>query len=153
MVLREFLNEPVRPAQVPGVSQSGLPLLGSLWFLFEDGRFWFNSVKDSPLLRADGNGRPIAILVDDFDPPDRIMQVRVRGRGRVEPRDPERLAHIYRRYLGEDLRTWPLSFPERLTDPAWMLWTVPPCSGMAVDSSGFIDRRLIRWTELARCPL
>ena len=121
--------------------------------MFEDDRFWFNSESGSPLLRAANEGKPIAVLVDDFDPPNRIMQVRVRGEGSIEPHDPERVARIYRRYLGEAVSAWPLSFPERLTDPAWRLWSVPPRSGMAVDSSGFIDRQHARWSELKHCPL
>jgi hypothetical protein len=80
-VFRAFLNEPMRPAQVSAVSQSGLPLLGSLWFLFEDGRFWFNSLSGTLLLRAASGGTAVAVLVDDFDPPTRIMPVRVRGEG------------------------------------------------------------------------
>jgi hypothetical protein len=150
---RAFLNEPMRPAQVSAVSQSGLPVLGSLWFLFEDGRFWFNSLSGTPLLKAASDGTAVAVLVDDFDPPGRIMQVRVRGEGSIESPDSERVARIYGRYLGEPVASWPLSFPGRLTDPAWTLWSVLPRSGMAVDSTGFLDQQEVRWNELGDCPL
>ena len=151
-LFRAFLDEPMRPAQVSAVTPSGVPLLGSLWFLFEGGRFWFNSLEGTPLLKAAGDRRAIAVLVDDFNPPKRIIQIRVRGEGSIEPRDPERIARIYRRYLGDSVASWPLSFPERLDDPAWALWSVGPRSGMAVDSTGFVDQELLRWGELAECP-
>lgn len=152
-MFRPFLNEPMRPAQVAAVSPSRVPLLGSLWFLFADDRFWFNSVRGSPLLKAAGRGEQIAVLIDDFDPPTRIMQVRIRGEGRVEPQDSGRTAAIYRRYLGEAADAWPLSFPERLSDPGWVLWSVPPASGMALESSGFMDEQVLRWNHIAQSPL
>jgi hypothetical protein len=150
--VRGFLDEPMRPAQVATVNRSGIPLLGSLWFVYQDGRFWFNSQQGSPLLIAAAAGRAVAVIVDAFNPPERILQIRVRGRGAVEPHDPARVARIYRRYLGSALSEWPLSFPERLTDPTWVLWSVSPDSGLAVDYSGFGGDEL-RWHRLSDCPL
>ena len=44
-----FLKEVHRTAQVASVSESGIPLLGSLWFLYERERFWFSSAKSGVL--------------------------------------------------------------------------------------------------------
>ena len=97
-----FLNEVRRPAQVASVSKSGQPLLGSLWFLLERQRLWFSSAKAGVLPQAAKRGAPVAVIVDDFDPPTSIRQVRVRGRGQIEPHDAAVVRRIYERYLGPD---------------------------------------------------
>jgi hypothetical protein len=149
--MRSFLDEPLRPAQVATVSRSGLPLLGSLWFAFEDDLFWFTSLDGSPLLVAPTQRSAVAVLVDQFDPPGRIRQIRVRGSSRVESHDPERVYRIYRRYLGKSVDAWPLSFPERLDDPSWTTWSVSPDTGLAVDHENFVGNEM-RWNVLSDCP-
>jgi hypothetical protein len=72
-----FLDEPRRPAQVASVSPSGAPVLGSFWFLFAQGRFWFSSRLDTSLPTAVAHGTKVAVVVDDFSPPQSIGQVRV----------------------------------------------------------------------------
>lgn len=147
-----FLAEPLRPAQVAAVGPSGLPLLSSLWFLYDDSRFWFSSRMRSPLLQAISRGSEIAVVVDEFSPPERIRQVRVRGSGLVEHHDPRRIERIYRRYLGDDLDTWPPFFRIRSTDAEFSLWSVTPTSGLVVAFPNF-DAREIRWTRSDRSPL
>ena len=105
-----FLNEARRPAQVASVSKSGKPLLGSLWFLFERQRFWFSSARAGVLPQAAKRDAPVAVIVDDFNPPTFIRQVRVRGQGQIEPHDPAVVRRIYERYLGPDIEGWPLLF-------------------------------------------
>lgn len=107
--IEAFLAEPLRPAQVASVNQSATPILGSLWFLFAEGRFWFSSRPQTPLAMAVTSGAEVAIIVDDFSPPENIRQVRVRGHGRLEQHDPKRVEEMYRRYLGDDLAEWPIS--------------------------------------------
>lgn len=125
-----FLDEVMRPAQVSVVSPSGLPLLGSLLFLWADRRFWFSSFVDSPLVRALERGSQVAVLVDDFSPPVDIRQVRVRGSGTIERHDPARVRRIYERYLSADLDAWPDAFRGRLDDSSYMVWAVTPSSGV-----------------------
>lgn len=57
--IASFLGEPSRMAQVASVSASGVPPIGSLWFVFAGGRFWFSSRHGSVLTRAmtRGGGR------------------------------------------------------------------------------------------------
>ncbi|HEV7654347.1 MAG TPA: pyridoxamine 5'-phosphate oxidase family protein [Mycobacteriales bacterium] len=121
-----FLGEPGRMAQVAAVSPRGVPLLGSVWFLYADGRFWFSSHPGTPFAAAALRSAEVAVLVDQFEPPDTIRQVRVRGRSRVEDPDPDRVHAIYARYLGADAAAWPAFFRARATDPTWTLWSVPP---------------------------
>jgi hypothetical protein len=147
-----FLAEPRRMAQVAAVSPGGLPLLGSVWFLFADGRFWFSSHPSTPLGMAAARGAEVAVLVDDFDPPDRIRQVRVRGPARVDAPDPARVHRLYARYLGPDPDSWPGFFRDRTTDPTWTLWSVPPDTGVATISPGFRPQET-RWHHRTNAPL
>jgi hypothetical protein len=91
------------------------------------------------------------VIVDDFTPPESIRQVRVRGPGRLEPHDPERVEAIYRRYLGDDLDTWPQAFRDRLNDPTWSLWTVEPMTGLAAAYPKFEEREF-RWRRPEDAP-
>ncbi len=150
--LEAFLDEPLRPAQVASVSPSGAPLLGSLWFLFSQGRFWFSSRPHTPLPAAMARGHELAVIVDDFSPPEKIRQVRVRGPGRVEPHEPDKVKRIYERYLGSDISAWPDFFGARLTDPGWALWTVTPASGLAVAYPNF-ETTEVRWRSPEESPL
>lgn len=148
-----FLAEPGRPAQVASVSGAGAPLLGSLWFAFESGRFWFSSLAGSPLPQAAARGAPVAVIVDDFTPPHSIRQVRTRGRGQVEPHDATAVRRIYGRYLGEDTGQWPGFFRARASDSdRWVLWSARPDSGLIVTSPAFAASEL-RWQDLADSPL
>jgi hypothetical protein len=147
-----FLNELHRPAQVASVSESGQPLLGSLWFLFERKRFWFSSAKAGVLPRAAKRGAPVAVIVDDFDPPTSIRQVRVRGRAQIEPHEPAVVRRIYERYLGSDVEEWPLLF-RSLVDQSddWVLWSVYPDSGLALIAPNFIEKAY-RWVDVGHSP-
>jgi Pyridoxamine 5'-phosphate oxidase len=149
--IEAFLAEPLRPAQVASVNGSGTPILGSFWFLFAEGLFWFSSRPLTPLAIAVKGGAEAAVIVDEFSPPEDIRQVRVRGRGRLEPHDPMRVEQMYRRYLGDDRAGWPDLFRIRPEDPTWALWTVTPTSGVAV-AYPYFDERKVRWESLSDSP-
>lgn len=147
-----FLSEPGRSAQVASVSPFSVPLLGSLWFLFQDDRFWFSSAQSSPLAQAAARGCQVAVIVDDFSPPGSIRQVRVRGQGRVDAHDPERVHQIYERYLGEELDSWPSFFRDRFSlTNGWTLWSVAAETGMAVTSPDFFET-VYRWSVPDQAP-
>lgn len=148
-----FLNEVRRPAQVASVSESGQPLLGSLWFLFERQRFWFSSAKVGVLPRAARRGALVAVIVDDFGPPTSIRQVWVRGRGQIEPHEPAVVRRIYERYLGPDAGSWPLLF-RSLVDQSddWVLWSVYPDTGLALTAPDFVENPY-RWADIGHFPL
>lgn len=147
-----FLAEPGRPAQVASISAHATPLLGSLWFAFTRGRFWFHSVAGSPLPTACGRGAPVAVIVDDFHPPAAIRQVRIRGPGRLEAPDPAMVAAIYQRYLGQDQQSWPGFFRDRLAAAQWVLWSAWPDSGLAITSPGYLAEE-VRWSTRDDSPL
>jgi len=138
-------------AQVAAVSESGVPLLGSLWFVFFGDRFWFSSHPSSPFVAAASRGCELAVLIDQFDPPDHIRQVRVRGPGRIEIHRPERVQKIYERYLGRDVNAWPDFFRARLNDNSWTLWSVSPECGVATLYPDFREEST-RWNCFAASP-
>jgi pyridoxamine 5'-phosphate oxidase-like protein len=147
-----FLREMGRMAQVASVSPAQTPLLGSLWYLFDDGKFWFSSARSSALPRAAERGLELAVIVDEFNPPLSIRQVRVRGHGRIEPHDPDVVHHIYERYLGLALDDWPQFFRERLgSTDGWALWSVSAETGMAVTSPAFAEE-VYRWNAPGDAP-
>jgi hypothetical protein len=90
--------------------------------------------------------------VDEFSPPERIRQVRVRGQADRQAHDAQRVEAMYRRYLGDDRRAWPDEFRVRPDDPTWALWTVLPSSGVVVAYPHFEEHK-IRWRELSKSPL
>ena len=151
---RSFLEEPGRTAQAASTSIGGTPILASLWFAYREGRFWFSSGTSSPLARAAARGADIAVIVDDFNPPSAIRQVRVRGCGRIELHSESGVYEIYRRYIGEDPAMWPFGFRERAQDAEnWTLWSVVPETGHAVSSPSYSDEFNMRWNRPEDSPL
>lgn len=147
-----FLGETGRSAQVAAASPAMEPLLGSLWYLFDDRRFWFRSPTSSPLVQAAERGVELAVIVDDFNPPTSIRQVRVRGHGRIEPHNPDLVRRIYERYLGLVIHDWPPLFRGTLrVAEGWTLWSVYPESGMAVTSPEFVEQ-VYRWGVPEQAP-
>lgn len=150
--IHSYLAEPLRMAQVAAVSASGTPQLGSLWYLFDAGRFWFSSHPTSPFVTAAAAAAQVAVIVDQFDPPERIRQVRIRGSARTDPHDPAVVQAIYARYLGAELAIWPDFFRSRAKDPGWTLWSVSPDSGMATTLPNFRGDE-VRWASPEDSPL
>lgn len=147
-----FLGETSRSAQVAAVSPALAPLLGSLWYLFDDRKFWFRSPISSALVRAAERGVELAVIVDEFNPPASIRQVRVRGHGRAEPHDSDLIRRIYERYLGLVIHDWPPLFRGTLgVADGWTLWSVSPESGMAVTSPAFVEQ-VYRWAVPEQAP-
>ena len=151
-LIAAFLAEPQRMAQVAAVSPQQNPLLASLWYVFDDGRFWFSSHPTSPLVAAAQRAAPVAVLIDQFAPPDHIRQVRVRGPGMIETHDASRVKRIYERYLGTDQKTWPSFFAERAEDASWVLWSVEPVSGVATTNPEYRAAET-RWPSPDANPL
>lgn len=141
-----FLSEPRRPASVATVTNSGRPALATMWFLFADHRFWLHSPGGGPgpFVRAAGRSELVAAMVETFDPTGRVIQVRLTGPAAVESADFDRVHQIYDRYLGRD-DLWTTEWREQARDPSYMLWTIEPASGAAVqypklDNAGGVFR-------------
>lgn len=148
--VRSFLERPLLPASVATVGGKGGPVLGSLWFQFAEGRFWF-STRSEPFLQPARNGSLIAVMVETFEPPDQIWLLRATGKARLEAHEPSRVEAIYRRYLGSEPQNWPAFFRDRLHDKVFELFTVLPERGAVVAFPQFHTREL-RWNSLKECP-
>jgi len=116
------------------------------------GRFWFSSHPSTPFGAAAVRRVEVAVLVDEFAPPDRIRQVRVRGPARVEQPDRARVATLYGRYLGPDAESWPAFFRAASPTRGWSLWWVPPETGVATINPGFRPSET-RWHRRRDAPL
>ena len=143
----QFLDSPKIPAAVAAVRRRGGPALGSLWYRFDERRFWFTTrAGSSPFLSAARQAQDVAVMVEIFAPPDFIRLVRATGAARIEERDPARIERIYERYLGGDLSEWPELFRERLADVDFTLWSVLAARGVAASFPQF-QANEFRWDE------
>ncbi|WP_153028642.1 pyridoxamine 5'-phosphate oxidase family protein [Amycolatopsis sp. YIM 10] len=143
--LPAFLAERLRPASVATTGRAGGPALATMWFLAEDGRFWFNTPNDqpSPFLAAARAGREVAVLVSTFDPPDDVRQLRATGPARIEPTDHDRLRRLYLRYVPQ----WTDEWAAHAFSPKFTLWSMSPARGMAVAFPELADSPTFRWSE------
>jgi hypothetical protein len=144
-----FLSETGRPASVATVTNSGRPALATMWFLFADDRFWLHSPGGfGPFVRAAERSELVAAMVETFDPAGRVIQVRVTGPAAVEGADVDRVRQIYDRYLGRgDL--WTDEWREQASDPSYVLWTIEPARGAAVQYPKLEDAGgVFRWSTL-----
>lgn len=143
----ELLDQPLLTASVATVGRSGGPTLGSMWFAFDDRRFWFSTREgESPFLEAARARHLVAVMVTVFDPPKNIRLLRATGPAQLERHDPKRVQTIYERYLGTRLDDWPTFFRERLEDETFRLWSVHAVSGKAEEFPDF-EGSEFRWTE------
>jgi len=84
--------------------------------------------------------------VDEFSPPERICQVRVRGTASIEEHDPGRVKEIYSGYLGDSIDRWPGHLRDRLADTDFVVWSVLPRRGLVVAYPNFEGEEM-RWTR------
>jgi hypothetical protein len=121
--LEGFLAQPL----VARVAAAG-PSVRAVWFLWEDGAFWWltgNWSRLPSILKADPR---VALVVDTCDlETGEVLQVTAAGEGEIYQLDPGRARRILRRYLGGDESRW----PERLTvrtlhNPATRMIRVQP---------------------------
>ncbi|MGJ3238060.1 MAG: PPOX class F420-dependent oxidoreductase [Anaerolineae bacterium] len=100
-----FLMDTMRTGKVATVRADGRPHLAPIWYIYEEGKLYFNtwheSVKGQNITR---DGR-ISICVDEEQPP--FAFVIIEGSAEVVPVTPaERLTwstRLARRYMGDDL--------------------------------------------------
>jgi nitroimidazol reductase NimA-like FMN-containing flavoprotein (pyridoxamine 5'-phosphate oxidase superfamily) len=97
-----FLAAPL----VAHVATAG-PTVRPVWFLWEEGAFWWLTGSWSRLPRLLAEDPRVALVVDSCDlATGRTLQVTARGRAELRPFDPERARRKLRRYLGDDEDRW-----------------------------------------------
>lgn len=130
--LESFLAQPL----VARVAAAG-PSVRAVWFLWEDGAFWWltgNWWRLPSILKADPR---VALLVDTCDvATGQVLEVRATGDAEIYQLDPRRGHRVLQRYLGADDSRWPQRFKRgTLDDPATRLIRLEPTSLQARDLS------------------
>ena len=103
--LEQFLARPL-VARLATVGTSG-PLVRPVWYLWEEGRFWWLTGPWSALARQLARDPRVALVVDSCVLATReVLQVIARGEAAIEPFDAERARRWGARYLGPDEAHW-----------------------------------------------
>jgi nitroimidazol reductase NimA-like FMN-containing flavoprotein (pyridoxamine 5'-phosphate oxidase superfamily) len=83
------------------------PRVRPIWFLWEDGCFWWLTGNWSTLARDLERDPTVELVVDTCDiATGEVLQVRARGEAEIVPYDPERAMRKLSRYLGPDTDNW-----------------------------------------------
>jgi hypothetical protein len=130
--LAPFLARPL----VARVATAG-PSVRAVWFLWEDGAFWWLTGGWSRLpsiLKADPR---VALVVDTFDVASgEVLQLSAEGEAEIYQLDTGRACRILERYLGSDPSRWPERFKRgTFHDPATRLIRLEPSRLRAEDLS------------------
>lgn len=100
--LDAFLARPL----VARVATAG-PRVRPVWFLWEDGCFWWLTGAWSTLARDLARDRRVELVVDTFDiATGEVLQVRALGEAEIVALDPDRMRRKLSRYLGPDSDNW-----------------------------------------------
>lgn len=104
-----------------------------MWFAFDDGRYLFHSPGHgvAPFVQAADRRSLVAVMVETFDPSGCVMKVRATGPARREPLNLEQVVRIYDRYLSSS-DAWEPSWEAQARDSGYVLWSVEPTEGSAV---------------------
>lgn len=98
----EFLAQPL----VAHVATNG-PTVRPVWFLWEDGAFWWLTGSWSRLDDHLRNDPAVALVIDTCDiATGHVRQVQAWGHAEVVSFDPDRARRKLRRYLGDDPTQW-----------------------------------------------
>lgn len=113
------------------------PTVRPVWFLWEDGAFWWITGAYARLPERLARDPEVALVIDTSDlSTGSVLQVTVTGRAEIVPMDPDRATRKLVRYLGSEVGTWPARFRGALTDPgARLAKLVPRRSPRMVDQS------------------
>ena len=130
--LDAFLAKPL----VARVAARG-PSILAVWFLWEDGAFWWLTGGWSGLsatLKADPS---VALVVDTCDlATGEVLQVSAEGEAEIYQLDSGRARRLLRRYLGADDSRWPERFKSgTFHDPTTRLIRLEPTRVLARDLS------------------
>ena len=103
------------------------PTIRPLWYLWEDGAFWWLSGSWSRLPARLAADPRVALVVDTCDlATGEVLQVYASGWAETHPYDNDRAYRKLRRYLGDDETTWEPSFGSEMVDDATVLIRLVP---------------------------
>jgi len=112
------------------------PTVRPVWFLWEDGAFWWLTGSYARLPEYLAKDPRVALVVDicDLDT-GRTWQVNASGVGEILPFDPDRARRKFTKYLGPDEHSWPEQFRDTFKDPDAAFVRLAPARLRAVDHS------------------
>ncbi len=127
-----FLEQPL----MAHVAAAG-PSVRAVWFLWEDGAFWWLTggwARLPSILKADPR---VALVVDTCElESGTVRQVTAEGDAEIYQLDAGRARRMLQRYLGPDQARWPDGFKRSIfDDPATRLIRLEPSSLRARDHS------------------
>ncbi|MGH8975397.1 MAG: pyridoxamine 5'-phosphate oxidase family protein [Acidimicrobiia bacterium] len=118
------------------------PTLRAVWYIFEDGVFWWLTNTETVLSKAIAGGEPLVVVVDVCDiATGEVVYVRARGRAELLVVDRERALRKFARYLGPQQTEWDPRFVMSLDDPTARMARMSPTSIEAGDLSFVVDDR------------
>jgi hypothetical protein len=134
--LEAFLAQPL----VARVAAAG-PSVRAVWFLWEDGAFWWLTGGWSRLPSTLKGDPRVALVVDTCDlATGEVLQLSAEGDAEIYQLDAGRARRLLRRYLGADDSRWPERFKSgTFHDPATRLIRLEPSRLRARDLSYAID--------------
>ena len=126
MDVAEFLKLPL-VARLATASEGG-PAVRPVWFLYEDGTFWWLTGSSysnlEQILAADPR---VALVIDTCDlATGQVMAVSATGVATVHPFDVDRTIRKLSKYLGTDRDKWPERFRGTFSDPTTRLVSLTP---------------------------
>lgn len=131
--VEDFLRLPL----VARVATAG-PTVRPVWFLWEQGAFWWITGSYSRLPARLALDRRVALTVDTCDlASGQVLQVIASGDAEVVAMDPDRAMRKLKRYLGPDPARWPERFQAVLTDPEARLVRMIPRRPLHVVDQSF----------------
>ncbi len=129
-----FLAQPL----IAHVATAG-PTVRPVWFLWEDGAFWWITGSYARLPATLARDPRVALVIDTCDlVRGEVRQVTARGRAELHPFDPARARRKLARYLGPDEATWDRGFLERFVrrpDPSTQFVRLAPSDMRTKDLS------------------
>jgi len=126
-----FLAQPL----IARVATSG-PTVRPVWFLWEEGAFWWLTGSYARLPEMLGRDPRIALVIDTCDlETGRTWQVNASGVGELLPFDAERARRKFTKYLGSDEEAWPEQFRTTFKDPDAAFVRLAPARLRALDLS------------------
>jgi Pyridoxamine 5'-phosphate oxidase len=124
--VEEFLKLPL-VARVAVAGPAG-PTVRPVWFLYEDGTFWWLTGSSysrlGDLLAADAR---VSLVVDSCDlRTGQVLAVTASGVATVHPFDARLTTRKLTKYLGPDVEHWPAMFRGAFDDPTTRLVALRP---------------------------
>ena len=144
-----FVEEQGEPVTVPSVAEfleqplvahvaTAAPTLRPVWFLWEDGAFWWITGSYSKLPELLRRDPTVRLVVDTCDlASGNVFQLNAAGKATVEPKDNDRIYRKLCRYLGPDRDRWPERFRAVLDNPDIELVRLVPDRTLRVVDQGF----------------